>query len=215
MHCACAWTDIRTLHTVRTTTTPSPHPLPFHQLELFQLFEEEPGGRRPGLFTEPRPQEQVQRHTVEQLADFTPMVQILDDQLVDVLMLFDATIPEQVIAVPKISCPSRPPRAALAATQMAEQLVEVPTDVVLVVDIPVPGARGSFDMEVFKVSFQFPVEVFKISPRSGFSSFFRSSAQRAVSMCFFRNFPQRKKCGGFPGGECESARALELIHASG
>ena len=67
----------------------------------------------------------------------------------DVLRLFDAAISEQVIVVPKISCPSRPLRAALAATQMAEQLVEVPTDVLIVVprqlleqtvDIPVPLA---------------------------------------------------------------------------
>ena len=34
-------------------------------------------------------------------------------------------MPEQVIEVPMISCPSSPLRAALAATQMAEQLVEV------------------------------------------------------------------------------------------
>ena len=32
---------------------------------------------------------------------------------------------EHVIEVPKISCPGRPPRAVLAATQVAEQLVEV------------------------------------------------------------------------------------------
>ena len=45
-----------------------------------------------------------------QLVDFAPMIQILDalvpqmvDQLVDVLGLLDAAIPEQVIAVPKIS----------------------------------------------------------------------------------------------------------------
>ena len=56
---------------------------------------------------------------MEQLADFAPMVQILDvlepqmvDQLVEVLMLFDAAIPEQVVAVPKISCPSRPLRGS-------------------------------------------------------------------------------------------------------
>ena len=34
---------------------------------------------------------------------------------------------EQVIAVPKISCPSRPLRVADVDTQMAEQLVDVPT----------------------------------------------------------------------------------------
>ena len=143
---------IETNNTATIGETPLPEP------DLFHLFEEEPGGERPEAFAEPRPQVQVQRHTVDHLADFAPMVQMLDvpeaqtvDQLEDVLTLFDTSVPEQVIEVPKISCPSRPLRAALAATQMTEQLVKVPTDVVLVVprqlvewfDIPVPGARGS------------------------------------------------------------------------
>ena len=43
------------------------------QLELFQLYEEEPGGSRPPCLGEPRgPQERVQRHTVEQMANFAP-----------------------------------------------------------------------------------------------------------------------------------------------
>ena len=47
--------------------------------ELFQLFEEEPGGKRPAPLPEVAgPQERVQRRTVEQLADLAPMVQILD-----------------------------------------------------------------------------------------------------------------------------------------
>ena len=57
--------------------------------------------------------------------------------------------PEQVIAVPKISEDSIPQRTVLREPQMVEQLVEVPTDVVVVaqlveqtVDIPVVGARG-------------------------------------------------------------------------
>ena len=82
---------------------------------------------------------------MEQLADFAPMVQILDvlvppmvDQLVAVLRLFDAAISKQVIAVPKISCPSRPGRAVLAAMQMAKQLVEV----------PVPSFDGLVEVEV-------------------------------------------------------------------
>ena len=51
------------------------------------------------------------------------------EQLPDVLRFFDrfATVPEQVIAVPKIFIESVPPRAFLRATQPAEQLVEVPT----------------------------------------------------------------------------------------
>ena len=123
-------------------TPPPPQP------ELFLLYEEEPSGWP-----------QVQRHTVEQLADFAPMVQIIDvpgpqvvDQLVYVPTLFGIPVPGRVIEVPMVLCPSRPLRAALAAALMTEQLVEVPTDVVLVVprqpveqivDIPVPGARGS------------------------------------------------------------------------
>ena len=55
-------------------------------------------------------------------------------QLVVVLKPVDSTVPEQIIAVPKISLPSRPLRAALAATQMVEQLVEVPTDMVVLMD---------------------------------------------------------------------------------
>ena len=77
--------------------------------------------------------ERVQRHAVEQLADFAPMVQILDlpvpqmvDQLVDVLKLLDTAIPEHVIAVPKI------PHHAAFEPQLAEQLVEVPTAVTFV-----------------------------------------------------------------------------------
>ena len=105
---------------------------------LFKLFEEEPGGGRPEAFGAPRPQERVQRHTMEQLADDAPVVPALGipelqmvDQLVAVLKPVDSSVPDQIIAVPKISLPSRPLRAALAATQMVEQLVEVPTDVVV------------------------------------------------------------------------------------
>ena len=48
--------------------------------ELFQLYEEEPGGRGPAPLPEVAgPQERVQRRTMEQLADLAPLVQILDD----------------------------------------------------------------------------------------------------------------------------------------
>ena len=69
---------------------------------------------RPRVLAEPRPQERVQRHTMEHIVDFiccSPMVQILDapvpqtvEQLPDVLQFFDTltTDPEQVIDVPKI-----------------------------------------------------------------------------------------------------------------
>ena len=95
---------------------------------------------RPPCLGEPRePLEQVQQGTVEQLADDAPMVQILDlpvpymvDQLVGVLKLLDSANPEQVIAVPKISQDPVPLRTVLREPQMVEQLVEVPPDVVAV-----------------------------------------------------------------------------------
>ena len=111
---------------------------------LFSLYEEEPGGGRPEAFVEPRPQERVQRHTVEHITDLVrvaPMVQILDapvpqtgEQLPDMLSFFDALmpVPEQVIEVPKILFDDVPLRAAVRDTQLGEQLVEVPTEPVYV-----------------------------------------------------------------------------------
>ena len=100
------------------------------------MFEEEPGGVRPEAFAEPRPQERVQRHTMEQLADVAPMVPSLAvpesqmvDQLVAVIKLVGSVVPEQIIAVHKISWPSRFPRTVLREPQKAEQLVEVPVPV--------------------------------------------------------------------------------------
>ena len=60
-------------YTAAVRTTPPPQPV------LFSLYDEEPGGRRPASLAEPPgPQERVPRHTVEQVADVAPMVQILD-----------------------------------------------------------------------------------------------------------------------------------------
>ena len=76
---------------------------------IFELFDEDTAGLRPGVLAEPRPQERVQRHTMEHIVDFvccSLMVQILDapvpqmvEQLPDVLRFFDrlATVPEQAI----------------------------------------------------------------------------------------------------------------------
>ena len=100
------------------------------------MFEEEPGGSWAPCLGELRvPQEEVQQHTVEQLADVGPMVQILDipgpqgkDQLVEACRYLDLPIPEQVIEVPKISSSSRRSRRRRVSlsTQTAEQLVVVP-----------------------------------------------------------------------------------------
>ena len=47
------------------------------------------------------------------------------DQLVAMIKLVDSVVPEQIIAVPKISWPSRFPRTVLREPQKVEQLVEV------------------------------------------------------------------------------------------
>ena len=119
-------------YTAKFRVAPPPQPV------LFSLYDEEPGGGRPEAFVEPRPQARVQRHTVEHITDLVrvaPMVQILDapvpqtvDKLHEVLQFFDrlSAVPEPVIEVPKI-LPEDPMRAVLRATQLAEQLVEVPT----------------------------------------------------------------------------------------
>ena len=82
---------------------------------IFELFDEDTAGLRPGVLAEPGPPKRVQRHTVEHIVNFVcfaPMVQILDapvpqtvEQLQDVLQFFDrlSTVPEPVIEVPKIS----------------------------------------------------------------------------------------------------------------
>ena len=81
-------------------------------------------GSRPPCLGEPRgPQERDQPRTVEQIAVYAPMVQILDapvpqlvEQLPDILHLFDTLtpVPEQVIEVPKIVLDDVPVRTVCA-----------------------------------------------------------------------------------------------------
>ena len=126
--------ESETKYTAKFRTTPPPQPV------LFSLYDEEPGGRRPASLPEPpRPQERVQRHTMEHTVDFVcfaPMVQILDalvpqmvEQLPDILRFFRALMPdpEQVIEVPKISPEDVSMRTVVREPQVVEQLVEVPT----------------------------------------------------------------------------------------
>ena len=80
-------------YTAKFRTTPPPQPV------LFSLYDEEPGGRRPtGLVRAASGRRSgFQRHTVEQMADVAPMVQILDAPVpqnggarcMDVLKTFD------------------------------------------------------------------------------------------------------------------------------
>ena len=136
--------------TIRDPPTPQP--------ELFSLYDEEPGGSRPDRMPAlSGPQEQVLRHTVDQIVVAVSALPTFDvpvpqtvDQLVGALLHLDTPIPEHAIfEVPKISCPSRFPRSALREPQKAEQLVEAPTLVSLVevieqpVDIPVRAWYGT------------------------------------------------------------------------
>ena len=98
-------------------------------------------GSWPPCLGEPRgPQDQDQLRTMEQAAAYAPVVQILDIpvpqmvvQLADVMRFVDShlPVPEQAIEVPKILLDDVPMRTALRDTQLAEQLVEVPTDRIL------------------------------------------------------------------------------------
>ena len=92
------------------------------------------GGRPPSL-VDVRPQERLQQRTVKQIVDPVPVVPLLHDvepqmveQLVDFLAPLDVRVAEQVIEVPQIVCPPRGARTVLGAPQMADQLVEVPTE---------------------------------------------------------------------------------------
>ena len=141
-------------YTATIWTPPPPPPQP----ELFSLYDEEPGGSRPDRMpTLSGPQEQVLRHTVDQIVVAVSALPTFDvpvpqtvDQLVGAVLHLDTPIPEHAIfEVPKISCPSRFPRSALREPQKAEQLVEAPTLVSLVevieqpVDIPVRAWGGT------------------------------------------------------------------------
>ena len=132
-------------------------------VQHFFLDDDEPpaAGCRPDrIATLSGPQERDLRRTVEQIVDAVRLVHLLDDpvpemvdQLPDVMRFFDflLPVPEQVIEVPKILLDDVPMRTAVRDTQLAEQLVEVPTIVSYSwlqfimeqnVDIPVPGRGG-------------------------------------------------------------------------
>ena len=92
-------------------------------------------GSQPDRLSEVRPQERAQRRTVQQIVDPVPLP-TLDDpapqmvgQLLNLAHFLDTPLPdpEQFIAVPKILSDDVPMRALVRETQLAEQLVEVPT----------------------------------------------------------------------------------------
>ena len=119
-----------------------------------------PPGMRPALLVEVQPQGRVGRHFAEHLAELAPLVQILDapvpqvvDNVMDAFKFLDQPMTEQVIEVPRISCPPCPSRSQVPVKLTAEQLVEVPTvlsySLLLqrtaeqTIGIAVPGRGGS------------------------------------------------------------------------
>ena len=116
------------------------------------------GGERPAALLEPWPQGKMERHDgiayeLVQALD-APVLQTVE-QLLNVVQFFSTQVPvvaEPVIAVPKILPHDVPPRRLCHDTQLAEQLVEVPTILYFlkqripeqIVDNPVPhGGRGA------------------------------------------------------------------------
>ena len=101
---------------------------PTPQPELFSLYEEQPGGVRPGSVTDPAPQVRVVRHIVEHRVEACPFVQIFDapvpqggNQLVEAFRHLDLHAPSR-IEVPKISSsPRRSRRRWVPLVQTAEQ----------------------------------------------------------------------------------------------
>ena len=157
------------------------------------------GSRLPCLGEARGPQAQVQNHTMEQLADVVPMVQILDvpqmvEELLEVFRLLDTQMPvEQAVAVPKISLDRIPQRSADLVPQMVEQLVDVPTVLSLsslqqtaeqIVDILVPRGRDRRRQGFLpgQSSTAAGVQNVDIPVRGGLRGFLpgQSSTQRAV-----------------------------------
>ena len=214
-------------YTAKIRTPPTPQP------ELFSL-EEEPGGGLPAPLSEVAGrQEKVERHFVEHLAEFAPMVQILD---APVLRILDFPIAEQVIDVPKISCSPCPLRSLVPVPQSAEQWVEVPTvlsptRIALwiaeqIVGIPAPRGRvqgflpeqssTATTSSLERISEQIVEQIVDFpSSGGGLGQGSSSSAGPADEdfTGFFRTIPHGKSAECRAGGEFAAGWARQLIHA--
>ena len=82
------------------------------------------GGSRPDRLVEVRPQERVQRRTVEQIilaAMLDVPLPLMEEQLsVDAFAPHDIAVPEQVIEVPKILIDKLPVRTPVREPQLAD-----------------------------------------------------------------------------------------------
>ena len=134
------------------------------------------------------------------------------DQLVAVIKPVDSVVPEQLIAVPRISWPSRFPPTVLHEPQKAEQLVEVLTTLFFLKQtVDTRGGYGG--LQVFhpgQGALQRTLEQIVDIPVCWSGSSCLESCLKGFShFCSFE-----KMYGGCRESECEGARALELIHAA-
>ena len=155
--------------------------------------------RRPLPLVEVQPSVRAQRHIVEDLGEFAPMVQILDapvpqmmDHVAEALRLLDRPIAEQVIAVPTVSCSSCPLRSRVPEPQSADQLVEVPTVLTptrialqiaeRIGDTPVPRGRvhGSLPGQSSAMSLPESIEWVELSDANGRPYFWNRRTQTVV-----------------------------------
>ena len=136
------------------------------------------------------------------------------DQLVAVIKHVDSAFAEQLIAVPRISWPSRFPPTVLHEPQKAEQLVEVPTTLFFLKQtVDTRGGYGGLKgFHPEQGSLQRTLEqIVDIPVPGGELQDFPPDAGPAAPAWLFEG---EKKCGGCWESECEGARALELIHAA-
>ena len=203
------------------TATVAETPLP--QPELFELsFDEGPGWVRPDRLAGVRPQEQVQRHTVEQIVDAVTVLPTLDapvplmvEQPVDVFQFFDALLPvaEQVIDVPKIIFEDMPGEPLFATRSWWNswwkcQRSSFSSSRPLTFEFLVVVG----DSQIFKVFFrdrvqqrrlscrtlifQFPVEVFKVFAQDKVAA--SSSSHSPAGVLEDANEPFERVCRTFP-----------------
>ena len=196
-----------------------------------------PPGMRPASLAEPQGTQVVlQRHVAEQVL-YAPVVHILDapmpqtgDQLIVAFRSLDNLMADQVIAVPKISCPSHAGRAALREPQIVEQLVEVPTVLTYsfiqqrtaehIIDLPVPRTRGlhgglqvsppsQVTQRTAEQITDFPVRRTGTGGGLQGSSSGQGSAQRTVEQNVDITVPRTRAGGlhGFFPGTCSSQRS--------
>ena len=103
--------------------------------EPFSLYEDELWGSRPDRLYEVRPQERVQRRTVQQIVDIAPLPTLDDPAPLmgetageGLQVSWTSWFPSRFFFVPKIFVDDIPPRRLCRKPQMVDQLVTVLTN---------------------------------------------------------------------------------------